>query len=271
MDSVQHRASGSSDVGTVPLSGQRVVLTGALGGIGMVAARRLAQAGATLCLSDIADTERGERILRDAGWEDLPAYVACNTTSPEEVSHLFDTVHSELGGEADTVFVHAGVVHTDELIDLDVEVFDHVFNVNVRGSFLVASEAARRWRKAGSIGHLVFTTSWVQDVPWPGIGAYSASKAAVRSLMRTFARELAAEGIRANSVAPGIVGVGMARRQWDTDDDYRSRAGRAIPLGELQTPESVAETMVFLASSSAKYMTGSTLLVDGGASLYPMD
>jgi NAD(P)-dependent dehydrogenase (short-subunit alcohol dehydrogenase family) len=85
------------------------------------------------------------------------------------------------------------------------------------------------------------------------------------------ARELAPRGIRVNAIAPGIVGVGMAKRQWDSDPDYRRRAEKAIPLGNLQTAESVANAVVFLASDACEYMTGATLLVDGGCSLYPMD
>ncbi|MEP7358204.1 MAG: SDR family oxidoreductase, partial [Anaerolineales bacterium] len=120
-------------------------------------------------------------------------------------------------------------------------------------------------------GHLIFTTSWVQDVPWPEITPYSSSKAAMRALMRGFARELAPHNIRANAIAPGIVAAGLAQRQWDTDPSYRARAQKAIPLGFMQPPESVANAFLFLCSGMASYMTGSVLLVDGGCSLYPMD
>ena len=108
-------------------------------------------------------------------------------------------------------------------------------------------------------------------MPWPEITPYTASKAAMKALMRGFARELASYRIRANAVAPGIVAVGMARRQWDTEPSYRARAEKAIPLGYMQPPESVAHAFVFLCSPMADYMTGSVLLVDGGCSLYPMD
>jgi NAD(P)-dependent dehydrogenase (short-subunit alcohol dehydrogenase family) len=82
--------------------------------------------------------------------------------------------------------------------------------------------------------------------------------------------ELAAKGLRVNAIAPGIVGVGMAKRQGDTEPDYRRRAERAIPLGHMQPPESVADASVFLCSDASDYMPGTTLLVDGGCSLYPM-
>ena len=89
--------------------------------------------------------------------------------------------------------------------------------------------------------------------------------------MRGFARELAQDGIRANAVAPGIVGAGMAKRQWDTDPEYKARAQKAIPLGYLQSVEAVADAFVFMCSPASSYMTGSVLFVDGGCSLYPMD
>jgi NAD(P)-dependent dehydrogenase (short-subunit alcohol dehydrogenase family) len=90
-------------------------------------------------------------------------------------------------------------------------------------------------------------------------------------LMRGMAREFASHGICVNAIAPGIVAAGMAQRQWETEPDYRRRAERAIPLGCLQPPESVADALLFLCSEAADYMTGATLLVDGGCSLYPMD
>ena len=111
----------------------------------------------------------------------------------------------------------------------------------------------------------------VQDVPWPGIAAYSASKAALRSLARTFARELAEHHIRSNVIAPGIVAAGMAKRQWDAEPAYQARARRAIPMGALQSVDSVADTVLLAVSDLAAYMNGATLLADGGASLYPMD
>lgn len=89
--------------------------------------------------------------------------------------------------------------------------------------------------------------------------------------MRGMARELATARIRVNAVAPGIVNVGLAKHQWDTEPDYRKRAEKVIPLGQLQSAVSVADALLFLCSEASDYMTGATLLVDGGCSLYPMD
>jgi NAD(P)-dependent dehydrogenase (short-subunit alcohol dehydrogenase family) len=93
----------------------------------------------------------------------------------------------------------------------------------------------------------------------------------MNQLMRSFARELADKHIRANCVAPGIVSVGMAKRQWDTDPSYQARAKKAIPLGQMQSLDSVTDAFLFMCSPASVYMTGSILTVDGGCSLYPMD
>ena len=100
---------------------------------------------------------------------------------------------------------------------------------------------------------------------------YAASKAAIVAISRGIARELATKKIRSNIISPGIVNVGMAAKQWREESDYRLRAQRAIPLGYLQDPLSVAHGIEFLLSEKSSYMTGSNLLIDGGASLYPLD
>ncbi|MFE7332569.1 SDR family NAD(P)-dependent oxidoreductase [Streptomyces sp. NPDC057565] len=252
------------------LSGKTVLLTGALGGIGIVCAAAFADAGARVLLSDLpSPADAAEQLTAHRfGAEN---YLSCDVRSPAQVESILDDATDMLGAAPDIVSVHAGLVGSFPIEQYPIDEFDNLMAVNLRGSFLTACAAAQRWRTAGRGGNLIFTTSWVQDVPWPEIGPYAASKAAVRALMRGFARELAPHGIRANALAPGIVGVGMARRQWDSDPTYQARARRAIPLGTLQDPKSVADAMLFLASPRSAYMTGSTLVIDGGASLYPMD
>lgn len=261
---------GEGSVASLDLQGARVLLTGGVGDIGLVAARRFLDAGAAVVVSDVVPQAAAAARLKRANCYGVE-YLICDVTSADAVEKLFMEAKKLAGTEFNVVCAHAGIVDSHPIEQFPIESFDSIMAINVRGSFLVATAAARRWRDASLGGNLIFTSSWVQDVPWPEIAPYSASKAAIRSLMRSFARELAPYGIRSNAVAPGIVGVGMARRQWDTDTTYRARAERAIPLGQLQTPESVADAMLFLASRLSAYMTGATLLVDGGASLYPMD
>ena len=163
------------------------------------------------------------------------------------------------------------MVDAHPVSEYPLEAFDRLIDVNLRAAFATAQQASRRWQAAAQPGHLIFTTSWVQDVPWPEITPYTTSKAGLKAMMRGYARELATDKIRANAVAPGIVAVGLAKRQWDTDPSYKARAQKAIPLGFMQPPETVAHAFLYLCSDMAQYMTGSVLLVDGGCSLYPMD
>jgi NAD(P)-dependent dehydrogenase (short-subunit alcohol dehydrogenase family) len=247
-----------------------VLITGGLGGIGRVVVKALANHGARVAVNDTEAHAVGEAMLE--GIEGV-RYFQADNTDPAAVTRLFDAVGSELG-VPNVVCCHAGIVISSPYVDYAPEQFDRVVDVNLKGAFLVSAEAARRMTavaRADQPGRIVFTSSWVQDVPWPGIAAYNVSKSGLKMLMKTLAREVANRHIRVNAIAPGIVGTGMAKKQWDTESDYRRRAQKAIPVGVLQTPESVADAFVFLASDASSYMTGATLLVDGGCSLYPMD
>ena len=138
-------------------------------------------------------------------------------------------------------------------------------DVNLTGCFLPAQAAARHMASRG--GRIVMISSWVGEQPWPDISAYSVSKAGVLMLVRSMAAELAPLGIRVNALSPGIVAAGMARRQLETEPEYAARAATAVPLGRLQTAEEVADGVAFLCSDAARYMTGTSLVMDGGCSL----
>jgi NAD(P)-dependent dehydrogenase (short-subunit alcohol dehydrogenase family) len=253
------------------LSGKIILITGGCGAIGRVVTRVLLEHGARVVVNDVLPEQEAGRLLAEAGVTGPEVqYLRADVTSPEAVAALFASV-AEMVGIPHIVCCHTGMVDAFPVAEYPLEKFDRLLDLNVRSTFVVAQAASQIWVANQIRGHLIFTTSWVQDVPWPEITPYTASKAAMKAMMRGFARELAQHGIRANAVAPGIVAVGMAKRQWDTDPSYRSRAERAIPLGHMQPPESVAHAFLFLCSDLADYMTGSVLLVDGGCSLYPMD
>ena len=249
------------------LSDKTILITGGAGAIGRVVVDVLAAHGAVVVANDVVSAAEAHAALPAAAHVH---YIQADAADPGEVERLYAAMQQTVG-PPNVVCCHAGMVGAYPVDQYPLDEFDSLLNLNVRSSFVIAQAAARRWISAGTPGLLIFTTSWVQDVPWPEIAPYSASKAAMKALMRSFARELAPHRIRANAIAPGIVGVGMAKRQWDTDPSYQARARKAIPLGHLQTPESVAHAFLYLCSPLAAYMTGSVLLVDGGCSLYPMD
>ncbi len=253
------------------LVGQHIVISGGAGAIGVAVAKALADHGALVTINDIVPDADSLARLEAAGViKNRVQYVRADLTKHENVDRLLEQARAKFGAIT-TVCCHAGMVQATPIIEYDDDVWDQLMDVNLKAAYLLAKAGARSMLADGIRGQLIFTTSWVGAVPWPDIAPYSASKAAMNMLMRSFARELAAQGIRANAIAPGIVGAGMALRQWETEPDYRARASKAIPLGHLQTPESVADAFMFLCSDASKYMTGSILLVDGGCSLYPMD
>jgi NAD(P)-dependent dehydrogenase (short-subunit alcohol dehydrogenase family) len=171
----------------------------------------------------------------------------------------------------DVAIGNAGIVESAPFLEVTPEQWQAHLDVNLSGCFNVGQIAARLMAERGRPGLVLFTGSWVGEIPWPEISAYCVSKAGVRMLARSMARELAVHGIRVNVVAPGIVFAGMARRQYETDPAYARRASGVVPLGELGTAEQVAQAAAFLCSSDAAYMTGSVLLVDGGASLFQFE
>ncbi len=247
----------------IDLSNELVVISGGEGALGRAVCDRLAELRAKVVSVDVAArTELSEtaQVLR---------YQA-DASDAAAVETMLEAVADCCGRLPTIVCCHAGIVESHPVLDYPLVAFDELFRVNLRGVFVLAQAVARRWKAAGTGGHLIFTSSWVQDYPWPGIAPYSASKAAVYSLMRSFAKELAPLGIRANAVLPGIAAVGMARRQWDDDPAYRQRAQQVVALGALQDPRSVADAFAFLCSPLASYMTGSALRVDGGCSLGPL-
>jgi len=253
------------------LAGKNILITGAMGAIGEVIVETLMAHGAHVIASDVIAPKEAATRAASRNWDHgRYVYVQADVTRSEEVQSLMEK-SLQFTGKLDIALCHAGIVHAAPILQYTAEDWDRILQVNLRGAFLVAQAAAKRMVEQKVAGKILFTTSWVQDVSWPEIVPYSVSKSGMRTLMRGMARELADQGIRVNAVAPGIVGVGMAKRQWDTEPDYRRRAEKAIPLGYMQTAESVADAMVFLCSAASDYMTGATLLVDGGCSLYPMD
>lgn len=253
------------------LSGQHIVISGGAGAIGVGVVKVLTAHGAKMTVNDVIEPEEARRRISEARVDPSSIhYVRGDLTHSADVQHFIESARAHFG-PIHTALCHVGMVIATPLLEFSETDWDKIMAVNVKSAFLLGQASAQAMLADSVEGHLIFTTSWVAETPWPDIGPYNTSKAAMNQLMRSFARELADKGIRANCIAPGIVGAGMAKRQWDTEPDYRARAQKAIPLGFMQPVESVADGFLFLCSSAASYMTGSVLLIDGGCSLYPMD
>ncbi len=240
------------------------LITGGLGDIGSAISRDLANDGYDLVILDIISEADGSAqaaaLVGDSGRN--AHYYQADQTDQQAVKEIF-AKHAGVS----LVVITAAIVNAQPFVEIDLELWQQQLNVNLTGSFVVAQAAAVEMVSSGHPGHIIFVSSWVAERPWPEIAAYSVSKAGVNQLMRQIALELAAQGIRANAVAPGIVLAGLAKHQLETEPAYAARVATAIPLGTLQTAEDISQTVRYLASPAAASMTGTVLTIDGGCSL----
>ena len=247
-------------------AGLGVVVTGGAGDIGAAIGEELVRRGAVVTLIDRKSREEAQPWLARLSEPPRVAYRqadVCDRRALEDVLRSIDPLDVAIG--------NAGIVESSPFLDITAEQWRNHLEVNLTGCFNLGQAAARLMVGRGTPGRIVFTGSWVQDVPWPEIAAYSASKAGLRMLARSMARELAPHRILVNVLAPGIVDAGLARSQLENEPQFARRVAKVIPLGRLQTAEQVARAMAFLCSPDADYITGAVLLADGGCSLFQFD
>jgi NAD(P)-dependent dehydrogenase (short-subunit alcohol dehydrogenase family) len=245
------------------LDGLGVAITGAAGDLGHAMSLELARLGARVTMIDrIGEDQASERIAA-VGRVGRCSYLHADVTDRSAIEGVLRAIDP-----LDVAIGNAGIVESAPFLEVTAEQWQAHLDINLTGCFNVGQVAAQVMVERDRAGLVLFTRSLVGEIPWPEIGPYCVSKAGVRMLARAMARELAEHKIRVNVVAPGIVHAGMARRQYETDPGYARRASVVIPLGEMGTAEQVAQATAFLCSAEAAYMTGSVLLVDGGASLF---
>ncbi len=248
------------------ISGQGVVIAGGAGDIGAAMAAELTRHGATVTLIDRKTEQEAQPWLEQASAHGPVAYVSADVTNRDAIDAALlslDRLDIAIGNQA--------IGHGIPFLDLTQEQWQQHLDVNLTGCFNLGQAAARLMVEQGTRGRILFTGSWVMEIPWPEISAYSVSKAGVKMLCRSMARELSKYGIIVNVIAPGIVYAGLAKNQLETEPQYARRVKGIIPLGDLQTPEQIAQATAFLCSDAASQMTGSVLLIDGGCSLFQFD
>lgn len=242
------------------LSGKVAVVTGASKGIGAEIASRLAAAGAAVVVNYGSDREGAERVVAGivAGGGRAVA-VGANVSDPGGVERLFaESVRAF--GPIDILVNNAGVVDAAPLGAITPAHFRRLFEVNVLGVILVTQEAIKHFRPTG--GSIVNTSSDVSTIAPPGMAVYSASKAAVDSLTRTFSKELGARNIRVNAVNPGPTETDGVRARGSVEQ-FRE-LGKQRSLQRIGRPDDIAPLVVFLASDDAAWITGESYYVTGG-------
>jgi glucose 1-dehydrogenase len=257
------------------LAGQTAIVTGASSGIGASCAAELARAGARVVVNYRGSPEGAHETveaIRSLGGE--AEAVQGDVSKEDEVIALFDAAERAFG-PPDIVVSNAGLQRDKPVAEMSLDDWNGVISVNLTGGFLVAREAVRRFRAKGlredvsrALGKIVFNSSVHERIPWAFRVNYAASKGGLKLLMESLAQEVAPERIRVNSVAPGAIATDINRAE-------REKAGgreamlKLIPYGRIGDPADIGRVVAWLASDASDYVTGQTLFVDGGMTLYP--
>jgi glucose 1-dehydrogenase len=257
------------------LRGKGVLVTGGTSGIGQAIAVKFAEYGANVAINylrqpdEATDTEQQVHAcanrVQQHGVRDV--IVQGDVSQEDDVVKMVAHAVNELGG-IDVLINNAGIQisrPTDELSSAD---FDKVLAVNIRGAFLCAREAIRHFLSAGKRGVIVNVSSVHQLIPKPDYLGYSVSKGGMQNLTRTLALEYAGRGIRVNGIGPGAT-VTPINRAWIDDPVKREQVESHIPMARAGTAEEMGAVACFLASDDAAYITGQTIFVDGGLTLFP--
>ena len=237
------------------------LVTGASRGIGRAIALRLAARGARVaCIA--TEAERARETAADCSrWTEGAQAYGCDVADTKAVASLVEQVQKELGG-LDILVNNAGITRDQLLLRMSEDDFDRVIDVNLKGTWNFLKAAARPLMKVG--GRVVNITSVVGLTGNAGQANYAASKAGVLGLTKSLAKELAGRGVRVNAVAPGFIATDMTAA---IDEKASEALKSTIPLGRIGAPEDIAAAVEFLAGPGGEYITGQTLVIDGGLSL----
>lgn len=242
------------------LESKIAVVTGGSTGIGFAIAERFIKEGATVYITGRRTAEL-EAAARKLGPGAKP--IQGDVSELDDLNRLYAAVLSEQG-RLDVLVANAGVISSDPIRDVTEEHFDRMFDINVKGTYFTMQKALPLMRDGGSI---ILVSSCLSTKGFPGHSVYNATKAAVRSLVRTAAAELLSNEIRVNTLSPGPVDTPIIEGQVgspEAAEEFRKQAAGVVPLGRIGRPEELAAAALFLASDESSFSTGTDLVVDGG-------
>ena len=257
------------DAGPGLLAGRRALVTGAARGIGLATARRFCEEGAAVAMSDVlAELDDAVEGLKASGHDAVS--VPFDVTDEAAVERGVAEARDRLGG-LDTLVANAGVFLDAPLVETELAEFRRVIEINLVGVFLCLRAAGRLFSEQG-YGTVLATASQAGRHGYAGLGAYCASKFGVVALVESLAKELGRHGVRVCCVAPGMIDTAMLgqvvagriARTGETESEAEQHLARLVPSGRLGSPEDVAAAFVYLASGLAGFVSGATLVIDGG-------
>lgn len=261
------------------LKGQKALVTGASSGIGRGIAVALCAAGADVMINYVGDESSARAVVDEAthcGCAGRGRAIAhrADVSDESQVVEMFARLKREFG-TVDIVVNNAGLQQDAPIEHMTLTQWSKVIGVNLTGQFLCAREAVREFKRRGvrrevscAAGKIICISSVHEVIPWAGHVNYAASKGGVYQLMKSIAQEVAPWRIRVNSICPGAIRTPINKPAWDTPDAYAELL-KLIPYKRIGEVEDIARLAVWLASDEADYITGASLFVDGGMTLYP--
>lgn len=259
----------------ISLKGQTALVTGSSSGIGEAIARAMGEAGANVVVNYASNKDAGERIARELRAKNTEAIsIGADVSQEQDVFEMFRTAIAEFG-TIDILVNNAGVQKDSAFVDMTLEQWKFVLDINLTGAFLCAREATREFLKRGQVperscaaGKIIFVSSVHEIIPWARHSNYASSKGGIMLLMKSLAQELAPHRIRVNSIGPGAIKTNINRSAWESPEAEASLL-KLIPYDRVGNPSDIGRVAVWLASDEADYITGATIYVDGGMLLYP--
>ncbi|MHA1793038.1 MAG: glucose 1-dehydrogenase [Promethearchaeota archaeon] len=250
------------------IKNKNVLVTGSSSGLGRAIAIKFAEEGANVIINYHSDRNGAKKTLQAAKKFNVNVMIIqADVSKDDDIKRMFDKIESEFGG-LDILINNAAIQIQKPSHEVSMDDFDKILAVNLRGYFACAQKALNHFIKNEKKGVIINISSAHEIIPKPQYIAYSVSKGGIKNLTRTLALEYARKGIRVNTVAPGALLTRM-NKSWANDPIKRAAVEEHIPLGYAAEPEKISPAVAFLASDDAEYITGITLFVDGGATLYP--
>ncbi len=257
------------------LKGQKALVTGANSGIGKAIAIALGHAGADVAVNYIGHEDQTQLVCQEIQKAGSKAVgIKADVSKEADVLKMYEEMYKQFG-TIDILVSNAGVQRDSPLEKMTLDQWNTVIGINLTGQFLCCREAVKEFKRRGvkkeiscAAGKIICMSSVHQIIPWAGHVNYASSKGGIHMMMQSIAQEVAPHRVRVNAIAPGAIQTAINTAAWSTPEAYKELM-TLIPYNRIGEPEDIARAAVWLASDYADYITGTTIFIDGGMTLFP--